>query len=59
MIRSQVELLTISLKKSEEKRETTEDKLTKVLIDADSKTLAVTKEFEEKITTLERVSQGK
>ncbi|CAH1407042.1 unnamed protein product [Nezara viridula] len=53
--KQEVELLTISLKKSEEKRETTEDKLTKVLIDADSKTLAVTKEFEEKITTLERI----
>lgn len=53
--KQEVELLTISLKKSEEKRESTEDKLTKVLIDADSKTLAVTKEFEEKITTLERI----
>ncbi|XP_014273103.1 transport and Golgi organization protein 1 [Halyomorpha halys] len=53
--KQEVELLTISLKKSEEKREATEDKLTKVLIDADTKTLAVTKEFEEKITTLERI----
>ena len=33
----------------------TEDKLTKVLNDADSNTLTVTKEFEEKISTLERV----
>lgn len=52
---TQVELLTIALQKSEEKRENLEDQIRKMMDEIDAKALAVTKDFEERITSLEKV----